>query len=312
MLTTTAETPDGSFEKGETMSWSGKFAICMLAVFVLVLVPGLRAEEKVGDEVEEGPKIDVVFCLDSTGSMGGEIQAAKDKIWSIANKLMKGKPEPEIRFGVVTFRDKGDAYRVKCFDLTADIDAVHGFLKGIQAGGGGDGPEDVRMALRDSVEKMSWSKDAEALKMIFLVGDAPPHTDYAELPSCEATARKAIARGISVNTIACGGLGGEGLEIWKKLAKVSDGTFQSLERHGYRASSALYGAPGGAGMVRRSKAMMYEGAELGAMEDRLDAPAAAPAAAIGGGPASAESSADFEKAILDAVKRKAAKKGVEF
>lgn len=36
------------------------------------------------------PAVEVVFVLDTTGSMGGLIAAAKEKIWSIANTLATG------------------------------------------------------------------------------------------------------------------------------------------------------------------------------------------------------------------------------
>ena len=53
------------------------------------------------------PKIDVVFVLDTTGSMGGLIQTAKEKIWSIATTMASAQPAPEIRIGLVAYRDRG-------------------------------------------------------------------------------------------------------------------------------------------------------------------------------------------------------------
>ena len=47
------------------------------------------------------PKIDVVFVLDTTGSMSGLIGAAKEKIWSIATSMASAQPAPEIRIGLV-------------------------------------------------------------------------------------------------------------------------------------------------------------------------------------------------------------------
>src|SRR5687767_1611367 len=62
------------------------------------------------------PAVDVVFVLDTTGSMSGLIDAAKRKIWAIANEIAKGKPAPRIRMGLVAYRDKGDAYVTRTFD----------------------------------------------------------------------------------------------------------------------------------------------------------------------------------------------------
>src|SRR5215831_756131 len=59
------------------------------------------------------PRIEVCFVLDTTGSMGGLIEGAKQKIWSIANEMVSAKPTPELRLGLVAFRDRGDEYVVK-------------------------------------------------------------------------------------------------------------------------------------------------------------------------------------------------------
>ena len=71
------------------------------------------------------PKVEAVFVLDTTGSMSGLIQAAKEKIWSIANTMASAQPAPEIRIGLVAYRDRGDAYVTKVVDLSTDLDSVY-------------------------------------------------------------------------------------------------------------------------------------------------------------------------------------------
>src|SRR5882724_11655733 len=84
------------------------------------------------------PRMEVCFVLDTTGSMTGLIEGAKQKIWSIANEMISTKPTPEIRLGLVAYRDRGDEYVTKSFDLTNDIDAIYGQLQTLRADGGGD------------------------------------------------------------------------------------------------------------------------------------------------------------------------------
>ncbi len=105
------------------------------------------------------PRMEVCFVLDTTGSMTGLIEGAKQKIWSIANEMVSAKPTPELRLGLVAFRDRGDDYVTKDFDLTNDIDAIYGQLQSFHAAGGGDTPESVNEALDDAVRKMLWSTD---------------------------------------------------------------------------------------------------------------------------------------------------------
>src|SRR5512143_2860384 len=61
------------------------------------------------------PKVEVVFVLDTTGSMTGLIQGAKEKIWSIAKHIASGKPTPDVSIGLVAYRDIGDAYVTKSY-----------------------------------------------------------------------------------------------------------------------------------------------------------------------------------------------------
>src|SRR4051812_41827877 len=159
-----------------------------LAAFALVgLVPAAgqdkqpdKQPEKQPEKKADRPKVEIVFCLDTTGSMGGLIEGAKAKVWAICNQVAGGKPAPDLKVGLVAFRDRGDEYVTKVFDLTDDLDAVYSDLKKFVAAGGGDVPESVNQALDDSVNKVKWSQDKKTLRIIFLVGDAPPHMDYKD------------------------------------------------------------------------------------------------------------------------------------
>ena len=152
------------------------------------------------------PRIEVCFVLDTTGSMGGLIEGAKQKIWSIANEMISAKPTPDLKVSLIGYRDKGDAYVVKAFPLTDDIDAIYAHLRDFAAEGGGDTPESVNEALAEAVNKMSWSPDRSVLKIIFLVGDAPPRMDYADGPKYSDLCRIACKKDLIINTIQCGSM----------------------------------------------------------------------------------------------------------
>lgn len=183
----------------------------------------------------EAPKIEVVFVLDTTGSMGGLIEGAKQKIWSISNEMMKGTPTPELKIGLVAYRDKGDEYVTRTTELTTDLDKIYTVLMGFEASGGGDGPEHVNQGLKDAIDTMSWSSDKKAIKMIFLVGDAPPHEDYGDNFDHKSLAKRAIEKGIVVNTIRCGG-DYSTETYWKTIALAADGSYLSLEQSGGMAA----------------------------------------------------------------------------
>ncbi|MEO0575698.1 MAG: vWA domain-containing protein, partial [Pseudomonadota bacterium] len=178
----------------------------------------------------QNPKIDVVFVLDTTGSMSGLIQTAKDKIWSIATTMASAEQTPEIRIGLVAYRDRGDDYVTKVVDLSSDLDSVYATLMDFAADGGGDGPESVNKALYDAVHAMSWSEQSEGYQAIFLVGDAPPHMDYNEVQYPEIIA-SAMNMGIVINTIQCGDIATT-IAPWTQIAQLSRGEYFQVAQAG--------------------------------------------------------------------------------
>ncbi len=177
------------------------------------------------------PRIEVCFVLDTTGSMGGLIEGAKQKIWSIANEMISAKPTPELRLGLVAYRDRRDEYVTRTFDLSNDIDAIYGHLQSFRAGGGGDEPESVNEALQDAVRKMSWSDDRRVLKIIFLVGDAPPHMDYADGPKYPQVCQEAAKKDLIINTVQCGNIAST-TPFWKEIAQLSEGSYAAIAQSG--------------------------------------------------------------------------------
>ncbi len=177
------------------------------------------------------PRMEVVFVLDATGSMSGMIAGAKQKIWAIANKLKSADPTPEIRFGLVGYRDRRDAYVTKVFGLSGNLDEVYTNLHAFAAEGGGDTPESVNEALHKAVSDLQWSTDREVLRVIFLVGDAPPHMDYQDDIKYQQTCRLANERGILINTLQCG-TASDTETIWRDIAGRTNGTYAALLQSG--------------------------------------------------------------------------------
>lgn len=180
---------------------------------------------------EEKPLVEVVFVLDTTGSMGGMIQAAKEKIWSIATTLSSAQPAPEIRIGLVAYRDRGDAYITQVTDLSTDLDDVFRQLMALEAQGGGDSPESVNQALNEAIEKISWSKNTQAYQTIFLVGDAPAHTNYSQDVQYSASLKNARNKNIIVNAIQCGEDGTTKTQ-WTEIAQLGSGKYLKVSQEG--------------------------------------------------------------------------------
>ena len=143
------------------------FALALLTAWVAVAARPELPTGTIGGTVDklpahtstplDRPRIEVAFVLDTTGSMSGLIEGAKQKIWSIANQMASGQPAPEIRIGLIGYRDRGDAYVTRVFELTDDLDEIYGQLQQFRAEGGGDTPESVNQALHEAVSDLSWT-----------------------------------------------------------------------------------------------------------------------------------------------------------
>ena len=202
-------------------------SILALTFGLLAASPAVAARPPVSPQA---PRVEVAFVLDTTGSMGGLIEGAKRRIWSIARRIGEGRPRPDLRLALVAYRDRGDDYVTQVHDLTGDMDALYRDLMSFQANGGGDGPEHVSAALYEAVHHVSWSA-GPALKVIFLVGDAPPHVDYQDGLDYRQHAREAAARGIVVETIQCGA-DVETASVWREIAGLAAGHYARIDAQG--------------------------------------------------------------------------------
>src|SRR5512145_778486 len=178
---------------------------------------------------QSAPKIEVVFALDTTGSMSGLIKTAKEKIWSIASSMSQADPAPDIAIGLVAYRDRGDVYVTKLTPMTEDLDAMYADLLAYQADGGGDEPESVNQALNEAVVKFPWSTDRNIYRVVFLVGDSPPRTDYQDDVDWEVTCKLAAEKDIVINTIQMGSTPST-TPIWKAIAQCASGQFLRVDQ----------------------------------------------------------------------------------
>ncbi|MEJ7708708.1 MAG: vWA domain-containing protein [Pyrinomonadaceae bacterium] len=178
------------------------------------------------------PTLEMVFVLDTTGSMSGLLEGAKQRIWGIVNDVMKSQTRPAVRIGLVAYRDIGDDYVTQLLPLTSDLDQVYTTLMAYRADGGGDTPENVRRALADGVRRSGWSQSSGNLaQIIFLVGDAPPHDDYVNEPSTTVVVAEAVKRGMIVNAIQCGNQA-ETTQSWQLIASRGEGQYFAIAQDG--------------------------------------------------------------------------------
>ncbi len=130
------------------------------------------------DRINPKDKVDVVFAIDTTGSMKDDVQKLREE-W-IPRLIEDIKKFNNFRIGLLLYRDYNDTYRlmglpVKRFEFTNNLDVLTKNLNSFKIYGneGGDIPEAVYEALYASLCFYKWRSDAS--RKIILIGDAEPH-----------------------------------------------------------------------------------------------------------------------------------------
>jgi hypothetical protein len=108
--------------------------------------------------------------------MGDELEYLKVEIDSIAAEVHRMFPNVDQRYALIVYRDQADQYVTRTFDFTGSLDDFRSTLSGQFATGGGDYPEAVHLAL-EQAGRLSW-RDCDTARVMFLVGDAPPHDEH--------------------------------------------------------------------------------------------------------------------------------------
>jgi Mg-chelatase subunit ChlD len=172
------------------------------------------------------PQLDIAFLVDATGSMGDEIDKLKRSMRAVADQIARLPSQPDVCYGLVAYRDRGDAFFVRGADFTNDLGAFQQQLAQLQAAAGGDMPEALNEALHTAVHRLSWRGDGTA-RMVLLVADAPPHLDYGA-PYYDQDAIAALAKGIKLFAVGASGLDPVGEYVFRQAAQYTGGRFVFL------------------------------------------------------------------------------------
>lgn len=186
--------------------------------------------------------LDVLFLVDTTGSMSDEIQRIKDTLATVTQKAHENGRAIDLRYGAVLYRDIGDEYLTRTHPFTTNVAEFETALRSVQAGGGGDGPESLNQGLAESIHGVKWRP--QAAKVAFLIADAPPHLDYPEDVPYWDSAIDAVARGIRIHAVAASGLDNMGTLCFRQIAQLSRGKFIFIEYGSVSAAAASHGVTG--------------------------------------------------------------------
>lgn len=182
------------------------------------------------DPAPQRRPVDLVICLDTSGSMTALIDSARMKLWAVVNELAKAKPVPRLRVGLLTYGSPKvstaqQGWIVRQTELTADLDAVYERMMAMTTAGG---DEFVGWVLHDALERMNWSDDPQALKLVFVAGNES--ADQAvQVHDFRRVAEQAAARDITINAIFAGNTRQGVAQKWQEVAEYGRGTYSAID-----------------------------------------------------------------------------------
>lgn len=230
-----------------------------LTIYALSLFLGLAGVGRAcGDEgvppvvaqpTQEARPVDLVICLDASGSMSGLIDATRKKLWDVCTLLAQARPAPKLRVALYSFGGGEGAearYIVQRAPLTEDLDKVYEALFALQATGS---EELVGGVLQRAGAELDWSKDSKALKVIYVAGNESADQDGQHPFRQVAASLK--ERGVVVNAVYCGNDGSGDAPSWREVAQHGGGAYTAIDQDG----TLQIEAPQDAELVKLSQAL---------------------------------------------------------
>ena len=172
--------------------------------------------------------LDIALVIDTTGSMGDELEYLKVEVRDIARKISRENPGVEQRWGLVVYRDEGDDYVTESVDFR-NIDAFVKLLGHHTANGGGDEPEAMDLAMGAS-NRLSWQGGDATARMVFLVADAPSHPG-APAKAFVREVMKHRAAGTAIFPVAGSGVSDPAEAQLRLAARATGGQYIFLTDH---------------------------------------------------------------------------------
>lgn len=186
--------------------------------------------------------IDLMFVIDTTGSMWDELSYLQAEIEDVVNTVKANNPTADIKIALLFYRDIGDEYIMRCFNFESDISKVKNDLKAQSANGGGDYEEAVDLALYlaafggsytdgQGQKSITFNWRENSTKILMHVLDAPPHDGTQFQQKYFSALEKLCEKGIRVVTVASSGVDGKCEYLCRTASLITQGRYVFLTNH---------------------------------------------------------------------------------
>jgi len=178
----------------------------------------------------QSQNVEIAMVVDATGSMQDEIDYLKMDLNDVIFKTKGFSSTLNLSFANVFYKDNSDNYVTESQDFTRILSESVAYTNNHNAGGGGDTPEAVEIALDKAINGLSWSDDTRA-KILFLVLDAPPHNTPEIRKKILDLCYKAAEKGIRIIPIAGSGADKSTEYLMRCIALATNGTYIFISYH---------------------------------------------------------------------------------
>ena len=207
-----------------------KHSFIFFISFLTFLV--LFGDKAAANQMPTNNTVQLAILLDTSNSMDGLIEQAKTQLWKIVNEMARSKREGKTINLFVALYEYGndglssqEGYVRLVTSLTNDLDKISEELFKLKTNGGS---EYCGTVISEAVKDLKWTKSNDDYKVIFIAGNEPftqGSVDY------KTACKKAISKGIIINTIYCGSYD-EGVQTsWKDGADLADGSYMNIDQN---------------------------------------------------------------------------------
>jgi hypothetical protein len=175
-------------------------------------------------EAVQQQKVDILFVVDATGSMGDEINYLKSELRNVIERAENLNSQLDLRIGSVFYRDEGDDYLTRVSPFSSNLLQTLSFIGNQHADGGGDYEEAVHTALNTAITQLNWSENARA-RLLFLLLDAPPHHTDPIVNDLNKSIKNAAQKGIRIMPISASGVNKDTEFLFRFFATATNGTY---------------------------------------------------------------------------------------
>jgi len=174
-------------------------------------------------------KIQLALLLDTSNSMDGLINQAKNQLWETISHLSKETPDAKIEIAIYQYGNDNlsvyNNYVQKILDFSSNLDEVSSKLFKLQTNGGS---EYCGAVIHNAQKELNWDDGIKTKRVMVIAGNEPfnqGNTSYA------TSIASSVKKDIQVNTIFCGNHNTGISNKWKEGAVLGNGQYFSIDQN---------------------------------------------------------------------------------